>query len=256
MWIRSSRAKAAALAACAALCFAVLGTATAEALTVRWKSDRGDAFMGDRCGEVDTVTRGLRRGAFRIRIDRPTLGTLFRDDATGKVVARLTKTEVRRRGSRRSVLFSATGAGDVCTNPAFYETNGWSTEEIRFLIRYRTRERVYFPSSCNEARYKPRRIVIACGDGNYQLRGMHWRSWNGRVARGRGFARVNDCIPYCARGHFHLYRVRARLSRPRNVQCGSHRRFTYRRIRVLFTGRKPRGFPRDDAFNFRCARSQ
>jgi hypothetical protein len=122
------------------LTVALVGAPTAEAVTVRWKSDHGAAFQGKRCGDVDTVTWGLRRGAFRIRVERPTLGTLFLNDATGKVVARLTKIEVRRRGTRRSVRFSATGAGDVCTNPASYGTDGWSTEEIRFLIRYRTHE--------------------------------------------------------------------------------------------------------------------
>jgi hypothetical protein len=68
--------------------------------------------------------------------------------------------------------------------------------------------RVYFPSRCFNFRQRPRNVIVACGDGNFQLRQMRWRRWARPVARGL----VNDCIPYCAAGSFHRIPIRVRLS--------------------------------------------
>ena len=34
---------------------------------------------------------------------------------------------------------------------------------------------------------------------------LRWRGWNRNVATARGTAYANDCIPYCAAGHFIAY---------------------------------------------------
>jgi len=75
-----------------------------------------------------------------------------------------------------------------------------------------TRTRV--PRDCVHEAFKPRKIVIACGDGNLFLSGMRWSSWSSTVARGSGTANANDCTPNCAAGHFHTYPARVKLSRP------------------------------------------
>ena len=88
--------------------------------------------------------------------------------------------------------------------------------------------RVYFPSRCYNFRQRPRSVIVACGDGNFQLRSMRWRNWTRAVAKGRGTALLNDCIPYCARGTFHRLPVTVKLSRRR--LCRNVERYMYTRI--------------------------
>lgn len=84
----------------------------------------------------------------------------------------------------------------------------------QFVITKRVRaiRHVYFPSRCSNTSYRPRSVVVACGDGNFQLRKMRWRGWNRKTVRGSGLALYNDCDPYCAAGRFHRTPVRVRLS--------------------------------------------
>ena len=42
--------------------------------------------------------------------------------------------------------------------------------------------------------------MLTCADGNDYLAGLHWVSWSGGAAFGRGTEHVNDCIPNCAAG--------------------------------------------------------
>jgi hypothetical protein len=97
-------------------------------------------------------------------------------------------------------------------------------------------QRVYFPGRCYNFRQRPRNVIVACGDGNFQLRGMRWRRWGRPVARGRGTALLNDCIPYCAEGTFHRLPVRVRLSGRR--LCRNVERYVYTRISWRY-GRRP-----------------
>src|SRR6202035_4091104 len=57
------------------------------------------------------------------------------------------------------------------------------------------------------AQVRPGGYVLTCADGNDYLAGLHWVSWSGGAAFGRGTEHVNDCIPNCAEGHFHAYPV-------------------------------------------------
>lgn len=122
----------------------------------------------------------------------------------------------------RGSYFEQTFAGSTCARTI-----------VRSVAGLR---RVYFPSRCYNFRERPARVVVACGDGNFQLRGVRWRRWTQPVARGRGVALLNDCIPYCAEGTFHRLRVRARLSGRR--LCGNVERYMYTRIAWRFA-RKP-----------------
>jgi hypothetical protein len=54
---------------------------------------------------------------------------------------------------------------------------------------------------------QPRSIVLACGDANFQAAGLRWTGWGQSFAAAQGTARVNDCTPSCAAGHFHSYPV-------------------------------------------------
>ena len=65
---------------------------------------------------------------------------------------------------------------------------------------------------------RPHSIVIACGDGNLYLTGIHWRTWNAVTAAGSATAHQNDCTPYCAAGRFHTYPATVALSQPKSCK--------------------------------------
>jgi hypothetical protein len=104
--------------------------------------------------------------------------------------------------------------------------------------------RTYQPDCRYHLRYQPRSIVVFCADANMSVKRIHWYGWGRRQARGRSRrAYANDCIPNCAVGHFHRYRVRLVLSRARTCPDNGKRFFS--RMTVIFVGRKwagPRQF--------------
>jgi hypothetical protein len=95
---------------------------------------------------------------------------------------------------------------------------------------------------------RPRSMVLACADANFYATRIHWTSWQPRTAAGSGTAHVNDCTPYCAAGHFHVYPLTLRLDRPQ--RCRGRLEFT--RVAWSYPGRKPAG-PRRGSQTFRCA---
>ena len=239
------------LAAATLMASAALGAAEASALERSWTDAKYDRFAGDGCGSVSSVTEHLRRGAHRIRVVSPSPGRVLEDPSTGWPVARVTTAHVEREADGgRLVRFTAQGTDDACTNPDQYPF-GWETDPVRFAVRYQTRERLYFPSRCYNAAYKPRSVIVTCADANYRLRGLRWRRWNGPVARGRGFVYVNDCIPFCAAGRFHYHPVVVRLTKPRLTSCNGVRRFMYRHLHVRYVGSAPAG-PKRLSLNFKC----
>ena len=94
---------------------------------------------------------------------------------------------------------------------------------------------------CDAPSYRPRSIIIACGDGNFGLTALRWRGWNDAVATARGEAYANDCLPSCAGGRLHRYPVRLRAYRARTMGGDG---FAYTRLRISFPGARPAGAPR------------
>ncbi|MEU1408788.1 hypothetical protein ABZ471_42100 [Streptomyces sp. NPDC005728] len=60
---------------------------------------------------------------------------------------------------------------------------------------------------------RPADFILACGDGNSRLTGLHWTQWSPDAAVAVGVNMVNDCKPYCAAGTFRAYPVTVRLDR-------------------------------------------
>lgn len=88
---------------------------------------------------------------------------------------------------------------------------------------------------CHGTHYKPRSILIACGDGNARVKRLHWSVWTDRKAHGSGVWQQNNCKPDCADGHFINYPVRLRLSQ---VIVRNHTRI-FGRVVALFPGSAP-----------------
>jgi hypothetical protein len=211
----------------------------ARALVVSETDAKRDYFTGATCGSTSTLTQHLPLGASHIESQAPVRGEGFRDEETGALVARLTDVSVQRRADGRPVVrYTATGSDDACSNPAAYGEFGWETRYVWLRATYTRRVKVY-GASCWSARYRPRSAVLTCADANWRLRGMSWRRWNGRVASGRGWSYENDCVPYCAAGHFHSYPVVVHASKPRRQNCEGRVRYVYQRLRITYSGRRP-----------------
>jgi hypothetical protein len=93
------------------------------------------------------------------------------------------------------------------------------------------------PRDCIHEAFKPSRVLIACGDGNLYMTGMHWSSWKRKSANGVGTAHLNDCTPFCAKGHFHKYRARIKLSSAHF--CRKEGVTQFRRLRLTWVGATP-----------------
>jgi hypothetical protein len=98
---------------------------------------------------------------------------------------------------------------------------------------------VWVNATCTKEKYKPKEIVLACGDGASLLRQLSWSSWTTTGASGKGQNAVNDCKPACFKGHFHNFPVKVTLSKP--VKCKGHRHKVFNWVKVRYTAKRPPG---------------
>ena len=92
---------------------------------------------------------------------------------------------------------------------------------------------------------RPGSFTLACADGNDYLTGLSWTSWAPTLASGYGTQVVNDCLPYCAAGHFHSYPVLVVLW-DRAALRGNPGTLRYTKITLIYTGSRPKvlgGYP-------------
>jgi hypothetical protein len=116
-----------------------------------------------------------------------------------------------------------------------------------------TTERVLLPGcgGTDVARYKPKGVIVLCGDGGFRVVRITWSTWTETSATGRGTAKVNNCKPNCASGKFESFRVKVSLSRPKTCP-GSKREFA--RFTYSFPGDKPDGAKRTGTLRRGCSR--
>src|SRR5487761_1357699 len=99
-------------------------------------------------------------------------------------------------------------------------------------------ERTVVISCLGRPEVRPGSFTLACADGNDYLTGLSWTSWTPRLASGYGTQVVNDCVPYCAAGHFHSYPVLVVLwgGAARRGNPGTLR---YTKITLIYPGARP-----------------
>jgi hypothetical protein len=68
-------------------------------------------------------------------------------------------------------------------------------------------EQIVVLDCLGKAQVRPSSFILACADANDYLAHLHWTSWGPYLASAVGTQEENDCIPYCAAGHFHAYPV-------------------------------------------------
>jgi hypothetical protein len=81
---------------------------------------------------------------------------------------------------------------------------------------------VVWTGCAHQPQVRPASIVIACGDANFYVDHLRWKSWGAGGATATGTAHRNDCKPNCAAGHFHASPVTVRLSRVVTCVKGRH----------------------------------
>lgn len=112
-----------------------------------------------------------------------------------------------------------------------------------------TKLRVFFPKDCQNNVYKPKSFVVTCADANFVVKDVEYSHYGKKTAHGTGTASINTCNPSCVEGTFKSYPVQFTLSRVR--QCGDVPQF--RRLKLTFTGKKPKGQSRVMRQPFQCA---
>jgi hypothetical protein len=105
-----------------------------------------------------------------------------------------------------------------------------------------------FAINCAQEQFKPKRIVLACGDGASWLGKLKWTSWSGSTANAAGSYNAINCTPSCASGHAQSFPVKVTLSKPRNCPGQTHPAF--KRAALTYTGTRPKGAPAK--LSFRC----
>jgi hypothetical protein len=105
-----------------------------------------------------------------------------------------------------------------------------------------------FAINCNNEQFKPKRIVIACGDAGIFLGKLKWSSWSASSAKGTGTYNQNDCTPDCAAGKFKSTPVKVTLSKVKT--CPGQSQPAFKQAALTYTGTRPKGAPAK--LSFRC----
>ena len=95
---------------------------------------------------------------------------------------------------------------------------------------------VVFDCPGQHALVKPKTFVLACADGNSLFDQLTWTTWTSGLASAKGTLVQNDCVPYCAAGHFHPYPALVVLWGSKAIGHGEH---AYTRLTEILTGPRP-----------------
>lgn len=98
--------------------------------------------------------------------------------------------------------------------------------------------------------YKPKRVIIACGDGAFRVHGLKWSTWTRKTASGNGTADVLTCDPSCAGGQFKSYPIKLTADRPKACPKNG-RQFT--RLTYSFKNKKPKGAKSTESLDRPCS---
>lgn len=93
-------------------------------------------------------------------------------------------------------------------------------------------------SNCAKAKFKPKNVIIACGDASFGARAMSWSVWSRKRAAGIGTGEINDCNPDCAHGTTRRAPIKLGLSKPRRCSNGQR---VFSKLRFTWTAGAPVG---------------
>ncbi|MGH3254978.1 MAG: hypothetical protein ACRDOU_06130 [Streptosporangiaceae bacterium] len=99
-------------------------------------------------------------------------------------------------------------------------------------------ERIVVLNCLGRAQVRPSSFILACADANDYLTKLSWKSWGPHLASAVGTQEENDCIPYCAAGHFHAYPVDV-IFWGRRAVIGSPGTERYANVTMLYPRKRP-----------------
>jgi hypothetical protein len=112
------------------------------------------------------------------------------------------------------------------------------------------KQRVYFPSHCGNSKFRPRTIVVACGDAGFIIESINWSHWGSKSARGSGTGVTKTCVPDCASGGIEKHGVSISLFRVIGCKLNGRRQFT--RLHYDFGSAGPTSGPSSGTQRFPC----
>ena len=98
---------------------------------------------------------------------------------------------------------------------------------------------VVFDCPGQNALVEPKTYILTCADANSYLGKLSWTSWTPGLASAKGVLEENDCLPYCAAGHFHSYPAVVVFWGDAAVKNHPGER-SYTMMTVILTGQRPR----------------
>jgi hypothetical protein len=87
-------------------------------------------------------------------------------------------------------------------------------------------EKTYVTSECSGAAFKPKSIVLTCGDAGMVVTKLQWPQWGTREAHGAGLGEQKVCKPNCAAGKVAKAAMKVVLSQPKLCPQDEKRHFT------------------------------
>jgi hypothetical protein len=87
-------------------------------------------------------------------------------------------------------------------------------------------EKTYVTSECSGAAFKPKSIVLTCGDAGLVVTKLQWPQWGATEAHGAGLGEQKVCKPNCAAGKVAKAAMKVVLSKPRLCPQDGKRHFT------------------------------
>lgn len=111
--------------------------------------------------------------------------------------------------------------------------------------------RTYVTSDCNGAAFKPREVILTCGDAGLVATKMQWKHWGAARANGVGTGREKVCVPNCAAGRVATGKMQLSLFRPRLCPQDGKRHFT--RVHYSWPNGAPGEGPKQGTIPLPCS---
>ena len=97
-------------------------------------------------------------------------------------------------------LSAALAANFLFTSPAPEPTPTPTPTESPVVIPADLKDSDVLTWDCESEVYKPKTIMLTCGDGGWIVYKIKWQTWTKEKATGTGYFRENLCEPNCAEG--------------------------------------------------------
>jgi hypothetical protein len=108
-----------------------------------------------------------------------------------------------------------------------------------------------YVTNCTHADFKPRTIIMACGDGGAFVENMSWSKWTATGASGNGKYGYMTCNPNCVAGGIKTVAAHVALSNPKSCPKTKKGK-VFTEIAVTFTGKRPPQEPKTLKDNLGC----